>query len=69
MLAVMGCPGRCWLSVSLFHAQGNDKRDTQEIYRVLWTPLVWEDPDTLHVGQVPMSDPGLLSDLEGTRGC
>jgi len=28
MLAVMGCPGRCWLSVSIFHAQGNDKKDT-----------------------------------------
>jgi len=23
----MWCPGRCWLSVSVFHAQGNDKRD------------------------------------------
>jgi len=28
MLAVVGCPGRCWFSVSLFHAQGTDKRDT-----------------------------------------
>jgi len=24
----MWYPGRCWLSVSIFHAQGNDERDT-----------------------------------------
>ena len=25
---LMWCPARCWLSVSIFHAQGKDKRDT-----------------------------------------
>jgi len=41
MLAVMGCPGRCWLSVLLPHAQGTDKRDTLyqsgQIREVAWS--------------------------------
>ena len=28
MPAVMGCPGKCWLSVLIFHAQGYDKTNT-----------------------------------------
>jgi hypothetical protein len=40
MTAAMGCPGRCWISVSVFHAQGNDKRDTVhqggQIREVAW---------------------------------
>jgi len=33
------------------------------------SPFYLEEPATFHVGQVPRSDPGLTSDLEGTRVC
>jgi len=36
----MWCPGRCWLSVSILHAQGNNKGDTLyqsgQIREVVW---------------------------------
>jgi len=40
MLAVMGYPGRCWLSVSIFHAKGKDKRtlyQSGQIREVAWS--------------------------------
>ena len=46
MLAVMGCPGRWWLSVSLFHAQGTDKSDT--LYQEKRDTLCQDKMDTLY---------------------
>jgi len=42
MLSVMGCPGRCWLSVSIFHAHGNNKGTFWPKWSVwpLWFGLV-----------------------------
>jgi len=40
MLAFMGYPGRCWLSVSIFHAKGKDKRtlyQSGQIREVAWS--------------------------------
>jgi len=40
MLAVMGYPGRCWISVSISHAKGNDKRtlpQSDQIREVAWS--------------------------------
>jgi len=46
MLAVMGYPDRCWFSVSLFHAQGTDKRDT--LYQDKRDTLYQDKRDTLY---------------------
>jgi hypothetical protein len=50
----MWCPGRCWLSVSIYHAQGKDKRDT----------LYWSG----HIRELAWSMEGTTKQIANT-GC